>query len=472
MAYNAAIEGMAIGPCRRILRNGGVARRDGGGLRHRPRPAVGRLQGARAAARPARLLVGMHHGLHRQGARHVRRVLPQPARSDQRRPAPAGHRPPHCRHLDRAGALPGGSRAARAAAAGGHGLCACDDLLCGHAAADRLRQSALCRLGRRTARPAHRPAGARAGRCRHVRGDGAPSAAGAGGARGPLRAPPARARRRAARLRSALCAQSGRGRSRVRILRAAERRHRAQAGRGDAVLPRQPRPAHVAPEPQPVQRAPGGRPDPCRAPRREARGAVPRPRPLQERQRHPRPPDRRRAAAAGRPALSRLPARERYRGAAGRGRVHRDDASGARRAGGGHLRAEADRRAVQPVHRRGPRAVHHLQHRREHVPRRCGRRRHPAQERRHRHVPRQGPGQEHLPVLLPRGDGGDLRAPDAGDQPAAGAGARGVRAALPAHRRPAQPAGDVDGDPGALAASRLRHGVARPSSSRSPRKPA
>ena len=39
----------------------------------------------------------------------------------------------------------------------------------------------------------------------------------------------------------------------------------------------------------------------------------------------------------------------------------------------------------------------------------------------------------------PRGDRGDLRAPDAGDQPAAGAGARGVRAALPAYRRPAQP---------------------------------
>ena len=68
------------------------------------------------------------------------------------------------------------------------------------------------------------------------------------------------ARRGAARLRSPLRAQPRRRGRGVRVFRAAERRHRAQAGRGDAVLPRQPRPAHLAAEPQPVQRAPARSP--------------------------------------------------------------------------------------------------------------------------------------------------------------------------------------------------------------------
>ena len=92
------------------------------------------------------------------------------------------------------------------------------------------------------------------------------------------------ARRGTARFRSPLRAEPRRRGRRVRVLRAAQRRNRTQAGRGDAVFPRQSRPAHLAAQPQPVQRAPGGRPDPCRTPRREARGAVHRPGPLQERQ--------------------------------------------------------------------------------------------------------------------------------------------------------------------------------------------
>ena len=183
------------------------------------------------------------------------------------------------------------------------------------------------------------------------RADAAPSAAGAGRTRSPLRAPPALARRQGcATSKSTTYPTWDAGWSRLRILRDAERRHRAQARRGDAVLPRQPRSAHrrcrtaicftSISAMAITQAARSGE---------KARRAVHRPRSLQERQRHARSPDRRRAAAAGRRALSRLPARERHRGAAGRRRVHRDDASGARPAGGRDMRAEAHRRAVLAV---------------------------------------------------------------------------------------------------------------------------
>ena len=132
-AYNAAIEGMPIGPCAGSC----------GTAAWRGETVVA----SDIALDPLWIdyrELALRHGLRacwsvcitasdRQGARHLRRVLSQPARADQRGPAPAGHRPPHRRHRDRARALPGGDRAARAPAARGDGLGAGDDLPGRHA---------------------------------------------------------------------------------------------------------------------------------------------------------------------------------------------------------------------------------------------------------------------------------------------------------------------------------------------------
>ena len=126
-----------------------------------------------------------------------------------------------------------------------------------------------------------------------------------------------------------------------------------------------------------------------RPPGLAGRDPVPRPRPLQARQRQPRPPRRRRAAGGGRAAAQAGAARQRHRGPVRRRRVrhpargHRDRArrDRDRRADRGDVRA-----AVRAV---GQRALRHDQHRDRARPRRRARRRADPRRRR-RHVPGQG----------------------------------------------------------------------------------
>ena len=101
------------------------------------------------------------------------------------------------------------------------------------------------------------------------------------------------------------------------------RRHRPQGARAPTPAPGEPRHAHRPAEPHAAARPgrAGARPPPAQ--RRAARGDLPRPRRLQERQRLARPRRGRRGAAGGRPPPGQLHPRLRHRGAPGRRRVRR-----------------------------------------------------------------------------------------------------------------------------------------------------
>ena len=139
--------------------------------------------------------------------------------------------------------------------------------------------------------------------------------------------------------------------------------------------------------------------------------ALPRPRPLQERQRHAGPSGRRRAAAGGRAAAARLRARGRPGGAAGRRRIRHPagadpPAGGCRRPG-----AAAGRGGLRPLRALrlpGPgRGQHRHRPGRHPRPGSGGRRpatasppgRPAAEECRHGAVPRQGRRPPHLALL-------------------------------------------------------------------------
>ena len=94
---------------------------------------------------------------------------------------------------------------------------------------------------------------------------------------------------------------AGRGRARAAAGRLADRRHRAQGRRASAPARRAARLAHGAAQPRPLPGSPASTSSgaACRASGTSAR-PVPRPRPLQDRQRLARPPGRRRAAGRGR----------------------------------------------------------------------------------------------------------------------------------------------------------------------------
>jgi PAS domain S-box-containing protein len=122
-------------------------------------------------------------------------------------------------------------------------------------------------------------------------------------------------------------------------------------------------------------------------------GSVHRPRPLQAGQRH--------LACRGRPAVegggravAGVSAPQRYAGAHGRRRVHHS-APRADPAGGRHdHRGEGDRGAAPSVEHRRARDPRHRQHRRGALPP-MARTRDADQARRHRHVPREGGGQNY-----------------------------------------------------------------------------
>ena len=165
--------------------------------------------------------------------------------------------------------------------------------------------------------------------------------------------------------------------------------------------------------------------------RRRLRGAVPRPRPLQGRQRHARPPGRRRAAEGGARAPAARCVRETRHGRAARRRRIRHPADRRRAAGGRRQRwrAASSRRSARPTRSTATRSSS--------APASASRSRRPtaptpdaaAEERRPGALPRQGRRPRHLP-LLRAGDGrATAGAPRARARPAPRAGARRVRAA-------------------------------------------
>ena len=171
-------------------------------------------------------------------------------------------------------------------------------------------------------------------------------------------------------------------------LRAARRRdpgrHRAQGTGGAHRAPGVPRLAHRAAQSRDADGSPRPGAVAGAAARPAGGGAVPRPRPLQARQRLAGPPRGRPAAAGDRaPPASSLAARQRHRGARGRRRV---PGGGVQRGRADRRRAhrrEADARARRAVHARRPGAARHREPGREPVPARRRQRRAAAQVRRH-----------------------------------------------------------------------------------------
>ena len=170
------------------------------------------------------------------------------------------------------------------------------------------------------------------------------------------------------------------------------RHHRAQALRGPTPIPRRPRRAHRAVQPPPLRGGARPRAGLRRALPPSRRGARPRPRRLQARQRHARPSGRRRAdrPAGGDPA--RRAARVRRHRPPRRRRVRRDPAGGHRRRGGRGRRQAAARGRARRRRRRQhrPRARHRVGRAGAVRRRRRPSRRGAARRGRHRDVRRQG----------------------------------------------------------------------------------
>ena len=123
-------------------------------------------------------------------------------------------------------------------------------------------------------------------------------------------------------------------------------------------------------------------------------------------------------------------------------------------------------------HHRGQGALRHLQRRHQPLPAGRARRRHAAEERRRRDVPRQGARPQQLPVLHLGDERARERAPGARERAAPRARAPGVPAALPAEGRPEDRR--RSSAPRRWCAGSTRSGAwcARRASSRSPRRPA
>ncbi len=247
------------------------------------------------------------------------------------------------------------------------------------------------------------------------------------------------------------------------------RHHGPQARRGGDRAPRLPRRAHGPPEPQVPPGPHGARARPGAARRLEARRPLPRPRPLQARERHDGTRRRRRGPPAGRLAPARLRARGRHGRARRRRRVRpppREHREGER----GPARPQDAGRGVRAARRRVPQALDDDEHRDQPLPRgRRGRRRAPAQ-RGHRALPREGAGPQQLPALHAGAQRGDPRAPRAGVGPQARGRQPRVRPVLPARGR-APVADDRRAPRRSCAGSTRRAASSRPTpSSRSPRR--
>ena len=248
-------------------------------------------------------------------------------------------------------------------------------------------------------------------------------------------------------------------------------RERAQACRRAPEPPRLLRHAHRPAQPRAAARSLAASDGEGRPRRPPGRGPVPRPRPLQGHQRHPRPPSGRRPAQGRGRTAQGLPAGGRHHRAARGRRVH----GGARRRGArgqrDARRAQDSRQLHAAVPRGRPRPFHRRLDRHHALSLRRARRRGPAQERRRRHVPRQGVGPRHLPVLHRRSQRARRAPAGARNRAASGPRKKPALAALPAAGGPQVRPHHRHGGAGALAAPGT--GAVSPdrSSSPSPRRP-
>ena len=202
--------------------------------------------------------------------------------------------------------------------------------------------------------------------------------------------------------------------------------------------------------------------------------ALPRPRPLQGRQRYARARRRRRAAEGRRRAAARLRRRRRHRRPAGRRRVrHRADRQRSSRSPPPTLAAR--------MHRGDQRSPSTSTATRSTIGASIGIAVAPGDGTDADQLlknadlallPRQERGARHLPLLRAGHGRAHAGAPQAAARPAQGARQRRVRAALPADRQPRARRDQRLRGSAALASSRARPRLARPSSSRWPRRPA
>ena len=289
----------------------------------------------------------------------------------------------------------------------------------------------------------------------------------AGAAADRRRAPPrgrrpvdARARRRRERGRRARAGVQPDGeRARRRRARGAQLPGAARGTRrgahAAAAAPRRARSAHQPAEPPPALPAAERDDRGHRRRSRTARGAVPRPRQLQDRQRQPRPRVRRPGADEHRRATAPGERRSGLHRAAGRRRVHAG--LPVLRLGRRDRAARGQPREPLPAadRRRPPRARDRRELRRRGLPRaraRCGL---AAARRRRRAVPRQGTGPQ--PPLRLRPGAADRRIEPLPRRAGAAQGDRGrrLRAAFPAAGLPRPSRDDHRRGAAALAAERL-----------------
>ena len=201
------------------------------------------------------------------------------------------------------------------------------------------------------------------------------------------------------------------------------------------------------------------------------RRAVHRPRPLQERQRHARAPDRRRAPEGRDQGAVHGAARIRPAGAPGRRRIHGDRRGIRRSVRAGPHRAEAAGRDRAAVQDRGARHLRDLVDRHQRLPRRFRRSRGTAEARRRRDVPVEGARAQHLPVPRRRPRPAAPEAAHAGKRAAHGAEGRPAAAPLPARGADRGPRGGRRRSAPALERSGARPRAAAGVHSRSPRNP-
>src|SRR5258705_492231 len=242
------------------------------------------------------------------------------------------------------------------------------------------------------------------------------------------------------------------------------KRTQEEARGGPRRVPRDARSAHGASQSRAAARPPRAGRLQRRAPPHRLRVHVHRPGPVQDHQRLPRPPGGRRAAETRRGAPHGVRARDRYRGAPGRRRVRGDpgEPRGRRRRGRPAAGREDDRRHGRADADRQPAPLHVVLDRHQPLSQRRQGQRRAHEERRRRHVLRQGERAQQLPVLLPGDELARAGAALRGELPAPRLETKRAPAALPAAREDVdRRAGGCRGaDPLAASAPGLAH--ARP----------
>ena len=236
-------------------------------------------------------------------------------------------------------------------------------------------------------------------------------------------------------------------------LRRPVRRHqRAQGDRGAHRVPGAPRRGDRAAEPRAARRPRAGAVRAGGAATAEGRRAVPRSRPVQERQRRARARCRRRAAAGGRPPAVGGGARRGHREPHRRRRVRHPAVGPGAPRGCRADRAHAAGAARGAVPSRRPRGERHLQHRHCHLSRQRPRPLRAAAQRRRGDVLGEGARTRPLLLLRARDERACERSPRGRERPAPGAARRRVLRRVPAAGEPRRVPDGRDRGAGALAA--------------------